>query len=137
MADNDDKAAAIAPATAAGGDDEEEEDLEKLSAEIARMEEEAARIAAETEELEKANATSAATATTTSSTKAKSGCVVSGSIGDSSEEKIKKDGYVAVTVVMMMRALVVNYVCVANYLLYCLLISLIILFPLMHIISAS
>ncbi|KAL3766525.1 hypothetical protein ACHAWU_000320 [Discostella pseudostelligera] len=94
MADNDDTAAAIAPpatAAAAAGDDEEEEDLEKLSAEIARMEEEAARIAAETEELEKANATSAATSAT--ATKAKSGGVAGGSSGETSEEKIKKDGY--------------------------------------------
>ena len=50
--DNDnDKAVA-----AAGGEEEdEEEDLEKLSAEIARMEEEPARIAAETEGFQKAN----------------------------------------------------------------------------------
>lgn len=41
-------------------DDEEEEDLEKLQAEIARMEEEAARITRETEELEKSKASSAA-----------------------------------------------------------------------------
>lgn len=47
-------------------EEEEEEDLEKLQAEIARMEEEAARITKETEELEKkkdSNSASAAAAT--------------------------------------------------------------------------
>ena len=50
------KKPASAAATDAGGEadvDDEEEDLEKLQAEIAKMEEEAARLAKESEELEK------------------------------------------------------------------------------------
>eukprot|EP00584_Thalassiosira_punctigera_P007549 CAMPEP_0172526674 /NCGR_PEP_ID=MMETSP1067-20121228/1531_1 /TAXON_ID=265564 ORGANISM="Thalassiosira punctigera, Strain Tpunct2005C2" /NCGR_SAMPLE_ID=MMETSP1067 /ASSEMBLY_ACC=CAM_ASM_000444 /LENGTH=184 /DNA_ID=CAMNT_0013310229 /DNA_START=101 /DNA_END=651 /DNA_ORIENTATION=- len=43
---------AAAAAAGAGGDEEEVEDLEKLQAEIARMEAEAAKLAQETEDLE-------------------------------------------------------------------------------------
>ena len=97
--DNNDKVAA-----AGGGeeDEEEEEDLEKLSAEIARMEELAARIAAETEELEKANSKAATT------TKAKS------SGGDAhSEEKIKKDGCVVMKIMCAAQLVVEFCMCIA------------------------
>ena len=101
--DNNDKVAA-----AGGGeeDEEEEEDLEKLSAEIARMEEEAARIAAETEELERANSKGATT------TKPKS----SGGGDAHSEEKIKKDGCVIMKI--MCAAQLVLEFCICNAIFY-------------------
>ena len=49
---------------AAKEEEEEEEDLEKLQAEIARMEAEAARIAQETEDLDKSSSGGPATAST-------------------------------------------------------------------------
>ena len=52
-AEDETKPSADEPTNDGGGEEEEEEDLEKLQAEIARMEEEAARIAQETEDLEK------------------------------------------------------------------------------------
>jgi polyadenylate-binding protein 2 len=49
-----------------GDEDEDEEDLEKLQAEIARMEAEAARIARQTEELQSKSSSTAAASSTTS-----------------------------------------------------------------------
>lgn len=60
----------------------EEEDLEVLQAEIARMEAEAARIAQETEDLEKKPSTSASTAAASSTTTT-----------STADDTIKKDGH--------------------------------------------
>ena len=59
----------------------EEEDLEVLQAEIARMEAEAARIAQETEDLEKKPSSASATAATSSTTTS------------TADDTIKKDGH--------------------------------------------
>ncbi|KAL9185071.1 hypothetical protein ACHAXT_002848 [Thalassiosira profunda] len=59
---DEEKPPAAEAAAAADGGEEEAEDLEKLQAEIARMEAEAARIAEETKELEKDKPSSSATA---------------------------------------------------------------------------
>ena len=73
MADEEPTATA---ASAAAPEEEDEDDLEKLQAEIAKMEEEARRIARETEDLDKP----AAAAASSSKGEAKDG------------EKINKDG---------------------------------------------
>lgn len=100
MADDDEDYDEVAAAAAGEEEEEEEEDeledLEKLSAEIARMEKEAARIAAETDELEK-NMKAA------TRTRAKSG---RGSGGDATlEEKTKKDGCVLRKIMCLQPAL--------------------------------
>ena len=81
-----------AAAAAAAEGDEDEEDLEKLQAEIARMEEEAARIAQETEDLEKDKTSSSSGAAAASSLgdKSKSG---EGGAAAAAADKVKKDGH--------------------------------------------
>eukprot|EP00585_Thalassiosira_rotula_P019922 CAMPEP_0196199050 /NCGR_PEP_ID=MMETSP0912-20130531/2867_1 /TAXON_ID=49265 /ORGANISM="Thalassiosira rotula, Strain GSO102" /LENGTH=161 /DNA_ID=CAMNT_0041472161 /DNA_START=8 /DNA_END=489 /DNA_ORIENTATION=- len=69
-----------AAAAPVGGDEEEVEDLEKLQAEIARMEAEAAKLAQETEDLENKDKPSSST-----TAKAKS--------EDGAADQVKKDGH--------------------------------------------
>ncbi len=67
---------------------EEEEDLEKLQAEIARMEAEAARIAQETEDFEKQSSSKTAAAAASSSAASSAGKAMT------ADEKLKRDGRV-------------------------------------------
>jgi polyadenylate-binding protein 2 len=81
-----------APPSKEEEEEEDEEDLEKLQAEIARMEEEAARIAKETEELraksKSAQGGSAASASASSST----GTSAATSSSDKAADGVKRDG---------------------------------------------
>mmetsp|Transcript_19520 Transcript_19520/g.47121 ORF Transcript_19520/g.47121 Transcript_19520/m.47121 type:complete len:227 (+) Transcript_19520:104-784(+) len=82
---------AAAPADAEA-DADEEEDLEKLQAEIERMEAEAARITKETEELERKKEAKLGTTTTSSSSTAATG---SAAAGDKKDEDggVSRDGH--------------------------------------------
>eukprot|EP00568_Trieres_chinensis_P007754 CAMPEP_0183300792 /NCGR_PEP_ID=MMETSP0160_2-20130417/7101_1 /TAXON_ID=2839 ORGANISM="Odontella Sinensis, Strain Grunow 1884" /NCGR_SAMPLE_ID=MMETSP0160_2 /ASSEMBLY_ACC=CAM_ASM_000250 /LENGTH=201 /DNA_ID=CAMNT_0025463279 /DNA_START=60 /DNA_END=662 /DNA_ORIENTATION=- len=88
-----------AAAAATGAGEEEEDDLEKLQAEIAKMEEEAARIAKETEDLEKekesksgSGAGDSAQGAAGAASSGKSGGGESSSATGDEESEAKRDG---------------------------------------------